>query len=185
MKSNFNKFLSKKNGSKGFTLVELMVVLVIVGLIVYLIYPRAAAWINKGHVSNLSSDRDSIVQCLSDNLTGYADTSSLSNDWAIKRKCVSSSRVMGTNTVKNADGGSSTVSPATLNNSNDAISFTDDHVRSGSCAAYAADKNDGFARIIVNGTTVKDVNGTLNDSALTSACTNSDSNSVSFMILKN
>lgn len=180
-----SKFQFNKKGSKGFTLVELMVVLVIVGLLIYLIWPRASAWLNKGHVSNLASDRDSIVQCVSDNLTGYADTSSLSNDWTIKRKCVSGSRVMGTNTIKNADGGTSTVAPATLNNSNDAISFTDDHVRSGSCAAYAADKNDSFARIIVNGTTVKDLNGTLNDSSLTSACTNSDSNSVSFVILKN
>ncbi|MEW4339634.1 type 4 pilus major pilin [Chromobacterium vaccinii] len=177
-------FKSKKQA--GMTLIELMVVLVIGVILVYFIYPIARGWFETANRANLTSARDSYMQCINERLTSYSDTTGMNNDWAISRGCISASRVVGANMIKNSIGGTTTLSAATLTVANDAISMSDTGISTTLCTTYAADKNDIYDSISINGTVVKALGGTLNDATVTASCQQSASNNtVTFIKKKN
>jgi prepilin-type N-terminal cleavage/methylation domain-containing protein len=168
---------------QGFTLIELMVTLVIVTLLVYFIVPKAFSWKEMASRGNMTGARDSYMQCLNERLTAYADTTNVSNTWAISRGCIASSRIIGTDTIRNAAGGTTTLSSATISTSGDAIQMEDQGLSKTQCAAYAADSNDQYDVISINGTAVKSYGSTFQDSAVTSQCAQT-SNTVTFTKLK-
>lgn len=168
---------------QGFTLIELMATLVIVMILIYFIVPKAFGWKETASRSNMAGARDSYMQCINERLTSYADTTSVTNDWAISRGCIAKSRVTGTSTIRNAAGGNTTISSATINTAGDAILLEDQGLSKTQCTAYAADSSDQYDVISINGTTVKAYGGTFQDDQVTAQC-NQPSNVVDFTKLK-
>jgi len=174
----------KSGGSQtGFTLIELMVSLVIVTLLVYFIVPKAFGWKETASRGNMAGARDSYMQCINERLTAYADTTSVTNDWAISRGCIAKSRVVGTSTIRNAAGGPTNITSATITTAGDAIQLEDQGLSKTQCAAYAADASDQYDVISINGTSVKAYGALFNDAAVTTQCSQA-SNIVTFTKLK-
>jgi len=76
-----------------------------------------------------------------------------------------------------------TVNPYSLNASNDAVEFVEPGVPADTCAAYVDAAGGSAVRILVGGTTVKDLpNGvSLNPAALGSACAGSGNKTIHFI----
>lgn len=171
------------NTQRGFTLIELMVVLVIVTLLVLFIWPKAYAWKETASRGNMSGARDSYMQCINERLTAYADTTSVTNDWAISRGCIAKTRVAGASAIRNAAGGLTNITSATITTAGDAIQLEDQGLSKTQCAAYAADANDQYDVIAINGTSVKAYGAAFNDAQVTTQCSQA-SNIVTFTKLK-
>lgn len=193
MKPTLSSF--KKSRQKGFTIIELIVVIAIIALLSILAIPFARGLIIDGKVQPTADDINKVVTKIRANLAGqgttpYTNLGSAAAATAVfsntARGLASSLTVTGSGTVATTqhDLGQTSaqvaVASATITTAGDAFSVTLPTVNQTACPGIASQLQKAAEIVVINGTTVKAAGGTYNGGTAQNACRTGDTNSFVF-----
>ncbi len=187
------KFAS--SAQKGFTIVELLVVLAIIGVLVVIAVPAARGIIIGGKTAPTASDINKVVSSIRANFSGQGNTpyTNLGNGAAATaifantaRGVASSLTVTGagaTATIQHdigATGSQVTVAQGTITTLGDSFDVTLPTVNASACPGMASQLAKSAEVITVNGTNVKAAGALYNGGTAQNACTANDTNTFVF-----
>lgn len=192
---NFVNPTSKSRAQRGFTLVELMVVLLIIALLALVGIPAARGMIIGGKVEPTASDINKVVTKMRSNFAGQGNTpynnlgaaaAATANFANTARGLASALTITGTGataTVQHeigATGAQIGVAPATITTLGDSFTVTVNDVHHAGCPGLAAQLSKSAEVISVNGTAVKPAGGNYNGGTAQNACNDGDVNDFVF-----
>ena len=178
-----NKHNVLAKGQKGFTLVELIVVLAIVAIIALLGVPAIQNYFVEGRVETSANDINKVAAKVRGNFASNGANPYASMDSGIfaktARGLVTAGTVNGTSTLSislelGSTGGSITAAPVS---SGAGFSVTVGTAAEASCPGLVSILSRSADSISVNGTSAKASGGTYNAATAQDACTSGDTNS--------
>ena len=166
------KMSSKK--SKGFTLIDLLLTLVVIGVLAALAYPKVAKAMSSSKGQSLGAD---VVSLANDLQSGYQGNYAAIGDAAI----ISGSLLKNVGTITNNAGvlltnmgGTVTSAPAKLVTNNDSFALTITSVKDGACTSLANSLGRAAVKLTVGAVTVKAPGAAMDSSKITCAGDNTD-----------
>ena len=182
-----------KKKQRGFSLIELSVVVLIMGLLGFLIAPRVQSFLLRGKVKAASDElTQAVVRLNSNRTTGSSDFTSASTKELLKVLTPSSAfeLVDGSTPTVNHKlsnvGGTVTYGPGTLLAANDAGLLTIGGVDESICQDLANSLSATAVSLGVNGTTAKNTAASpqvpYNSATATNSCTTGSGNTITLLI---
>lgn len=166
----------RADSQKGFTLVELIIVLAIVALLAIFGIPLFQSYLMEGRVEPTAQDLSKLAAKIRGNYAAGGTYDGLSTATASKiANGLATSLVVGTSTMSHDLGGTGSVSVA---GSGSAFTITLGTVNNVACPGPANVLSRSADSISVNGTAAKSSGGTYNAGTASGACTDGDSNSI-------
>jgi len=186
-------FASRKQA--GFTIVELLVVLAIIGVLAVIGVPAARGIIIGGKMEPTASDVNKVVAKMRANFAGQGGTpyTNLGNAASATAVFANTARGMASALTVSGAGAASTVehdigatgsaiavAQATITTAGDSFSVTLPTVNDSACPGLAAQLARSAEVIDINGTNVKAAGAVFNGGTAQNACTAGDTNSFTF-----
>jgi len=170
--------MNMKRKSKGFTLIEVLIVLAISAGVLFSVFVAVNKVQTKQLAKEAAENLNLMVADTRAKFKSQGNFSGVSAKVLIDNRIPPSNMIQGTNIVSPWNT-NITVAPATLQNQNDAVSFTYTGIGIEDCSNFVQAAEGAFSRITVGGTAVKDIPGgvtTLNVANLGTACTKGGAN---------
>jgi len=185
----------KNNSQRGFTIVELLVVLAIIALLAIFGLPAARGMIIGGKVEPTASDVNKVVTKMRANFAGQGSTpytnlgaaaAATANFANTSRGLASSITVTGAGATATAQhdlgatGSQIGVAQGTITTAGDSFTVTFPTANEAACPGLAAQLSRAAEVITINGTAVKAAGGTYNGGTAQNLCTAGDTNAFVF-----
>ncbi|PIT78478.1 type 4 pilus major pilin [Limnohabitans sp. JirII-31] len=184
------KFIMSKSRQRGFTLIELGIVLTIVAILTLFAVPKVRGFIITGKVQSTGDDLTTAVARIRGNAAGIAAVPAYTS---MTTAVLAKALVNRTNaftvdatvtTIYHKIGSSTaavTTAPATITASNDAFTVTFSNVNISACPDLATNLQSAAEVITVGGTTVKaNASATLDAQTAATKCSDGDNNTFVF-----
>jgi type IV pilus assembly protein PilA len=193
-KNNINNLRNKNNKQKGFSLVELSIVLLIITILGALAYPKMRTFLIGGKTKPTADDIMVAINRIRANSEGTGNTpftgvatATIANTLRERSNALTVTGVGSTATLQHKLGAQSaqiTAGPATMTTLGDSFTVTVSNVNDAACPELATALQNNADIIKIGATTVKDtVNATLvsyNGQAASALCTAGDTNQFVF-----